>query len=172
MELIEIGKTGKPFGTEGLLRCFIEEVYQDTFLSTAFLFVKLNGQAVPFFIESVEEEAKALELKIEEVDDREAALALAGKSIYLRAEDVKGLELPTNIDRKAYEQWLGYHLKDVNLGDIGPITALEELPQQILAVVEYRGQSVMIPFQEALIVEKNPSDQTITMDLPEGLLEL
>jgi 16S rRNA processing protein RimM len=172
MELIEIGKMGKPFGTEGLLRCFIEAVYQKTFLSSTFLFVKLNGQAVPFFIEGAERDGQVIEVRIEEIEDREAAGVLAGKTIYLRREDLEEISLPTSVDRKAYEQWLGFRLKDVSLGDIGSITAFEELPQQILAVVEYRGQSVMIPFQEALITEKNPSDQTIIMDLPEGLLDL
>jgi len=172
MELIEIGKMGKPYGTEGLLRCFIADPYLADFLDSEFLFVKLNGQAVPFFIEGAEGDGNGIHLQMEDIEDREAASDLAGKIIYLRREDMGEPPEVTPSDDKIYTQWLGYHLKDLTLGDIGPIESFEELPQQILAVVSYRGGEVMIPSQEQLILENNPADKTILMDLPAGLLEL
>lgn len=172
MELIEIGKMSKPYGTEGLLRCFIQEAYLEDFLASEFLFVKLNGQAVPFFMEAAEGDTNGIQVQIEEIEDREAALKLAGKVIYLRSEDIEDKQGSGAAADAPYAYWLGFRLKDVTLGEIGPIKSFEELPQQVLAVVDYRGRAVMVPFQEALILEENPSDKTILMDLPEGLLEL
>lgn len=172
MELIAIGKMGKPYGTAGALRCFIDSVYATVFQSTEFVFLKLGGQPVPFFIVAVEGDAQALEVQIEGLDNREAAQQLAGKVIYLRPEDI-GPDLPSPTPEQGlYAAWIGFRLKDQTLGDIGPITAFETLPQQVLAIVDYQGRSMMIPFQESLIIAKDAERQTILMDLPEGLLDL
>lgn len=173
MELIEIGKVGKPFGTEGLLRCFINARYLADFLESEVFFVRLTGQAVPFFIEGVEGDGESLLVQVEEMDDREEALKLSGKELYLRMEDLISDDRKTETaSQQQYERWVGFRLKDQTLGELGQIESFIELPQQLLAILHYEGKEVMIPFQEKLILEINPSDKTVLMDLPEGLLEL
>jgi len=172
MELIAIGKMGKPYGTAGALRCFIDSAYATVFQSTEFVFLKLGGQPVPFFMVAVEGDAQAMEVQIEGLNSREDAQQLAGKIIYLRPEDIGPELLSLSPDQGVYADWIGFRLQDQTLGDIGPITAFETLPQQVLAVVDYNGRSVMIPFQESLITDKDVAHQTIQMDLPEGLLDL
>ena len=172
MELIAIGKLGKPYGTAGALRCFIDPVYGAVFQSAEFVFLKLDGHAVPFFIVAVQGDTQALEVQIEGVDNREAAQQLAGKAMYLRPEDIGQNLVNPAPDQGLYADWIGCHLKDQSLGDIGPITAFETLPQQVLAIVDYQGRPIMIPFQESLIIDMDLAQQTIVMDLPEGLLDL
>lgn len=173
MELIEIGKTGKPFGTEGLLRCFIEARYLPDFLASDVLFVRLHGQAVPFFIVEATGNEESVQVRIEEIDDREAAQILTGKEIFLRPADIlleqgAGLETP----KQEYEGWIGFRLKDLTEGDIGTIKSFMELPQQLFALVDYQEKEIMIPFQEQLILDLDLSTKTVLMDLPEGLLSL
>lgn len=172
MELIEIGKISKPFGTEGLLRCFIQDVFLEDFLNGDFLFIKRHGQAIPYFMEKTELESPGILVQLEEIKDREAALAFAGKPVYLRPEDIRERQKETTTDPGEYEKWIAYKVEDLTLGVIGPIQSFLEMPQQVLAVITYQGREVLVPFQEQLIVDSNRADKTIVMDLPAGLLEL
>ena len=172
MKLVEIGKFGKTFGIDGQLRCQIEDAYLDDFLQSEALFVKINGHPVPYFPEAIEED-KELSVRIEEIASREEAQVLSGKIIFLRAEDLHSI-VPDDLGSQLsqYQRWLGFTIIDENQGEISKIKDFVELPQQLLAVLDYQEKEVLIPFQTELILDLDESAQTILMDLPEGLLDL
>lgn len=173
MELIQIGKFTKTFGTEGFLRCKIEEAYLENFLSSKHLFVKLAGQPVPFFPEQIEKEPE-LQVQLDELTSRESAQQLTGKAIFLRPEDFTSPAAASNPDLLAqqYERWRGFTIIDQELGKIAPIEDFMELPQQILAVINYKGKEVLIPFTPEIILDIDEASKTLSMDLPDGLLDL
>lgn len=173
MELIKIGKFNKTFGTEGFLRCKIESPYLDDFLNARAIFVKLAGQPVPFFPERFEHEPE-LQVQLDELVDREQAQPLAGKSIFLRPEDFKGTLQSAGPNELAqqYARWRGFLIYDESLGEIAAIEGFMELPQQILAVIQYHGKEVLIPFTPELITAIDESKQILLMNLPEGILDL
>jgi len=165
---VKAGRTGKAFGTEGALKFRVEEYLLDDFFEASVIFIELLGKPVPFFIESVHNEAPLI-IKLEEVDSRDAALELAGKPILLRREDVaeESLEAPfglTELD--------GFLIIDRALGEVGLIEEVIELPQQIMAALSYHGREVLIPLNDQFILEIDEKNRRIAMDLPEGLLEL
>lgn len=173
MELVQIGKFAKTFGTEGFLRCKIDPVYLDEFLSTRYVFVKLGGQPVPFFPEKIEKKPE-LQVQLDDLKDRESAQPLAGKAIYLRSEDFETSTKPSTPDLVAqqFDRWRGFLIQDQTLGDIAKIEDFVELPQQVLAVINYNDKEVLIPFTPDIILDIDETDQNILMDLPAGLLDL
>jgi 16S rRNA processing protein RimM len=172
MDLIQIGKFTKTFGTEGYLRCKIENQYLDDFLATKVLFARLAGQAVPFFIENLEEEPE-LHVQVDELTNRESALQLAGKAIFLRPEDCQNPEaVAKDALIQQFDRWEGFLIIDQDLGEIAVIEAFVELPQQVLAVVNYQGKEIMIPFAPEIILDINENEKSLLMDLPGGILDL
>lgn len=55
---------------------------------------------------------------------------------------------------------------------MGEILEVKEYPQQFLATVNYKETEVLIPLNEAFILEIDMDKKVVKFDLPEGLLEL
>lgn len=173
IEIIPIGKTNKTHGVDGTLRITIDEAFLDDFVEAEVVFLETGGQPVPFFIED-RWGGDPLYLKLEEIDSREAARPLTNRVLSLRSEDVRipSADSGGEAGSGAFAKWLGYTIVDRELGKIGAIDAITELPQQFLANLTYRDQEVMIPLHQDLILQVDHSRKTVTMDLPAGLLEL
>lgn len=168
-EYIEIGHTKKTYGVNGELKVHIEESFQEDFREAEVLFLDIQGGQVPFFIEH-QREAGAWLVKLDEVNTPEEAVALTGKKIFMRREDLRYADGEEEvIDLRLLE---GFTVVDLKFGVVGRIEEVMELPQQLTAVVEYEGREVLIPLTEELITGVDPEGQVIEMDLPEGLLEL
>ena len=86
-DLISIGFTKKTYGTKGELKVKIKENYLEDFLKSDILFLGIQGKEVPFFKEYFKVSGSPL-LKLEEIDDRDAASGLTSKEIFLRRSDV------------------------------------------------------------------------------------
>jgi len=63
-------------------------------------------------------------------------------------------------------------LVDENHGLIGIINEVTEMPQQEMAVLNYREKEILIPLHATLIEAIDTTNQKITVRLPEGLLDL
>ncbi|MCO6479444.1 MAG: 16S rRNA processing protein RimM [Phaeodactylibacter sp.] len=167
-EYLKIGRTGKAFGTEGALKFKVEEQFLDDFFDAAVIFIEQMGKPVPFFIEGLHNDAPLI-IKLEEVDSRETALGLAGKDVFLRREDIADESLEQPFGLTALE---GFRVIDQTAGEVGLIEEVLELPQQMVAVVQYQGREVLIPLTGQLILSVDAENREIEMALPEGLLEL
>ncbi len=171
---ISIGHTKKAFGTKGEIRLFVETEFIEDILAASVMFVEIQGKAIPYFIEEVNM-LDTLVAKLEEVDSKEAAAKIAGKTILLRPQDVRPKEerlVPQEEDGLFYSQYVGFEIIDESIGKIGVIERVEEFPQQEMAMLKYQEKEILIPLNETLIVKIDKSEKMIWMDLPEGILEL
>lgn len=168
--LVAIGYTKKPHGLKGELKVQIEELYLDDFLEAETIFLDLRGKKLPFFIESVREGNEIL-LKLEDVDSKEAADGLSSKEVFLRESDIIPLD-EREMEPDDFTQFMGYQIKDTELGLIGEIEDVIEYPQQMMAALTYQDREILIPMNAAFIKEIQKENKIIIMELPEGLLEL
>lgn len=172
IKLVPVGRTQKTHGVNGTLRIDIEDAFLDDFIEAEVLFLEMNGQATPFFIED-RWGGDPLYLKLEEIDDKEAARPLTNKVLSLRSEDIRQRAATApNEPANAYAKWVGYTIYDRETGEIGEIETITELPQQFLAELTFEGRGIMIPLHEDLILAIDHDLKSVLMDLPEGLLEL
>lgn len=65
----------------------------------------------------------------------------------------------------------GYALEDVRLGRIGRISAVEQMPGQIMLTVQGRFGEVLVPLADDLVVSLDCDAGVLHMDLPRGLVE-
>lgn len=167
---MRVGRIRKPHGVEGLVKILIEDAFMDSFFESEVLFIEQRGGQVPFFVEDIREGNEIL-VKFEEVDTREAALELSGKEVFLREQDIQEPS-EEQIEALGFRRYVGFVILDKTSGRVGVVEEVIELPQQWMAVVDYRGKEVFIPLNDAFIMTVNTTEKTLEMDLPAGLLDL
>jgi 16S rRNA processing protein RimM len=174
MSYINIGHTQKSHGLQGELKLHIEEAYLEDFLKNERIFIDVKGTKIPYFIENVRGTG-GLILKLEDVDDRDAAYGLQSRQVYLREKDLVPLaerEIEVEEDTLQYAYLQGFMLREEVLGDIGLIDEVLEMPQQEMAFLKYKKREVLIPLNPQLVLHVDEKAQTVLMRLPDGLLEV
>jgi len=92
--------------------------------------------------------------------------ALAQKEIWLQQADFKKFAAKT-----APVNLLGYTIISDN-GSLGEILEIIEQPQQLLCRLEIKGKEVLIPLHEGSLQKVNHKKKEVTVELPDGLLEI
>lgn len=174
-QYINIGYTKKTHGIGGELKLVIEERFLEDFLKNERIFLDVKGAKVPYFVGNVRGKGEMI-LKLEEVDNREAAFSLQSREVFLREQDLipehqRELEIEEE-ETLEYEHLTGFLLVDKTAGTIGPIEEVLDMPQQEMAFLKHKGREVLIPLNEQFITSIDEKGKKVFVDLPEGLLEV
>ena len=167
-ESFYIGYITKTKGLKGELQLYFEfEDYQDLDLDVIFL--ELNGKMVPFFVAShkLYENSTGL-FYFDDVDYVDKAQPLVKKKAYLPLSKKPERE----DDEFYYTDLKGFIAVDETLGELGEIIEVNEYPQQFVATVNYQNKEILFPLNEDFIVEIDDEENILTLDLPEGLLDI
>ena len=170
-EYINIGSTQKTHGTTGEIKVKVEDHFLEDFVKAPAVFLSIKGKQVPYFLEAIRGNDPLI-VKFEEVDSKEAAKKLVNILLFLRKSDVQDTVVASSEDLDQYERYIGFEMREKEQGLIGPIQDIVEMPQQILAVLTYRGKEIYIPLNEQFIKEVKKEENIIIVELPEGLLDL
>lgn len=168
-EVYKIGRIGKPHGVHGELQLqFSDDVFDA--VDADYLVLEIDGILVPFFMEEYRFRSDEIALmKFCDIDTEAQARELTGCDVCFprklaaeRTEDI------------SWSQIVGYSLIDEQTKrTIGKITAVDETTVNTLfEVVTSKGDDILIPASNKLIVEADIVGQTITMRIPAGLLDL
>lgn len=163
-----IGYVTKTKGLKGEVQIFFEFDDYDL-LDLEVLFAEMNGKMVPFFVESHKlYENKTGLFYFDDIDHIDKAQALVKKKLYLPLSK----KPEKTSDELTYDDLVGFMVIDETHGELGEITAVNEYPQHFVAVVNYKEKEVLFPLNDDLIVEIDEDAQILTIDLPEGLLDI
>ncbi|MBK1439777.1 16S rRNA processing protein RimM [Parapedobacter sp. ISTM3] len=163
-----IGYISKTRGLKGEVQLFFEfEDYE--MLELDVLFLEVDRKLVPFFVENLKlQPNRTAYIFLEDVDHVDKAQALVRKKVYLpnnkRPERHPGDFRITDLK--------GFVVYDVTYGRLGQIIAIHEYPQQHVATVNYKGNELMFPLNDKLIVSIDAVDSRLNVDLPEGLIDV
>lgn len=163
-DIISIGMTGKAHGLAGEITLnYDADLYEPD--ADDCLLIETEGIVVPFFIERVrpKTDGKAL-VKLEGVDTEAQARELVNCEVFReRTDDDEELSLVGD-----YEA--GYTLVDAQTGkEIGEIDHIDDETANLLFVLT---DGTLIPASEELINKVDTEQRLISMNLPEGLLDL
>ena len=156
----KIGKLGKAHGTNGELNLNVE-LFDGEDLGE-YLVLKMDGILVPFWLEEYRwrNDDTAL-VKLEGINTQERAREMANVEVFLpremQGDDAEDGEL-------TYAELVGF-----TVNGIGKIAFVDDQTENIMFELE---DGMLIPAAEELIEEIDTEKRTITMNLPEGLLEL
>lgn len=169
---INIGHTEKPHGTQGEIKLNIKEAYYAVLADLELLFIDVKGKLTPYFIEELRGGTKLI-AKLEDVNDRDTALALASQAIWVRRTD-----LPADDDGEVERSHLkyglceGYTLIDASLGEIGVLTEIVEYPSQEMGILMRNEREVLVPLHDLYVKTIDKKEKKLYVDLPDGLLDL
>ena len=164
-EVYKIGRLGKTHGVRGELSLlFDDDVFDRT--DADYLVLDVDGILVPFFFEEYRFRSDTTAIvKFEDVDSQERARQLTGCDVYFPrrlADDASdGLSLSSLV---------GFDVIDAaTAATVGRIAAIDTATINILFELD-NGR--LIPASDDLVCAIDHAAQTITMQLPDGLLSL
>lgn len=176
MPLVPIGSLGKTHGLDGKLRIRISPEFIDLCKKAKALFVEKAGEKLPYFLSDLSLEASGSGILLfDEISSPESAKTLVGSELFLELSEETITELMDS-DALTEEALVNYLMlkqeSDGTILPIGKITGVILNTAQFLAEVDMQGKNILIPLEESWIIELNHEKMEITMQLPEGLLDL
>lgn len=167
--LVSIGYFSKMHGYKGSLKAELDTQLIEAGYYPEFLWIEQMGKPVPFkVIKFAEHEKNTFVVKLEDIDTEEEAHQLKGETIYCE----ESLYDEYFEDEEGLDYLIGYTLKDPKLGVIGIVNKVIENTFQPNLEIDYKGNEVLIPFADELIIEIDDNKQEILFNLPEGLLDI
>lgn len=164
-EVYKIGQIGRTHGIKGeVVFNFTDDVWDRT--ESEYLFLRVDGILVPFFIEEYRFRSDSTALiKFLDYDTTDDVQFLVGCEVFFPHA------LTPEVDEDTEYTWryfTGFTLYDESRGLIGTIDRVDDSTQNVLFQIEER----LIPATEEWITDINHKERTIHMALPEGLLNL
>ena len=164
-DVYRIGKLGKTHGVRGEISFLFDDDVFDR-MDADYLILSIDDILVPFFIEEYrfKTDSNAL-MKFEGIDTQERARELTGCEVYFPHELADSDE-----DTISWAAIVGFDITDADSSrTIGRIAAVDDSTINILFELE---DGRLIPASEDLITAIDQQARTITMRLPDGLLNL
>ena len=164
-DVYKIGRLGKAHGVKGEVSFQFDDDIFDT-ADADYLILDIDGILVPFFMEEYRFRNDSLALiKFCDVDTQQRASELTGCDVYfprsIADERAEGLSLSSLV---------GFDLIEANGNEkVGTIAAIDDTTQNILFELE---DGTLIPASDDLITDIDTQQRQITMNIPEGLLDI
>lgn len=165
-EVYKIGRIGKTHGVSGEVSIQIDDDVFDR-VDADYLVLSMDGIMVPFFMEEYRFKSDEVVLvKFEDIDTQERARELTGVEVFFPRELAEADEdAPFT-----YASLKGYTLIDAGSGkEVGVIDYIDE---QTINIMFELSDGTLIPASEELITDIDREKQTISLNIPEGLLDL
>lgn len=169
-EISIVGKFNKPHGINGEISATFDIPLIPENLK--FIIADIDGIFVPFFIENIRPKNQStLLLKFEGFDDEIQVSELSNKDIYLKKSDIPDFE--DDEDGIYASDLIDYTILTSDNHTIGKITNIDDSTENVLFIIENNsGKTMYIPVVDEFIININNEELTITMDLPDGILEI
>lgn len=166
-DVYRIGTLGKPHGVKGEIAFSFEDDVFDREEADC-LFIMIDGLLVPFFIEEYRFSSDVMALmKFEGIDSLEQAMSLTGCEVYYPRDHENADDTVSKAELN------GFKLIDAaSERVVGTIQALDDSTANLLFVVSTDRGELLIPASHELIKKIDKQQQTITVEIPTGLLEI
>ena len=161
--MLRVAQVLKSNGTDGeLLLSFFDVAPEDMDLQEP-VFIEFDGLPVPFYFESFTPRGNNRALvRLTGVRSLKDADELAGQSVYA-----------DYFEEEEEEDLVGWMVCNAEGQTVGTVVDYEDIPGNLCLWVERPdGEQVLLPFHKDLILSMEESSQTLTLSIPEGVLEL
>jgi 16S rRNA processing protein RimM len=164
-----LGLIAKLHGFKGEVSLFLDVSDPSSYQGLDALFLDINGQLTPFFIEGFKLKNKGFAaVKFEGVETEEAAKRLLKKKAYLPLEILPELDQSSFYDHEV----IGYKVFDAEKGAIGLVQDVIDMTANPLLQLDHNGTEILIPIFEGLIEKVDRKKKELFIKAPEGLIDL
>jgi 16S rRNA processing protein RimM len=132
------------------------------------LFIAIDGQRVPFFIEEIHNDtpAEKVIIRFEFIDSKDTAGRFVSCEVYTDPEPSPG----SNTEMRLSD-YRGFGCTDRSSGAELTVTDFIESSENPILVLDHKGNEVLLPLNADFILNIDPEARTIEAAFPEGLLE-
>lgn len=168
-DVYKIGTLTRTHGVRGEVAFqFTDDVWDR--VEADYLFLRLDGLLVPFFLEEwrFRSDSVAL-LKFEDIDNADAASRLVGADVCFPKELT-----PTDVDEEelTWKHFIGFEVlqEEQKLGTMSSV--LDQTANVLLVIETTEGKELLIPAHEDFILSADHRQRRLLVDIPEELLTL
>lgn len=168
-DVYQIGHISKTHALRGeVVMHLTDDIFDRT--DSDYVIVEVDGILVPFFIEEYRFRSDtSVLMKFDNIDTADQAQRLVGCRVFF--EKAKAAE--SGEEELSLNYFVGFQMQNEDGSDIGTVAAIDDQTENWLFVVSRPdGSEALIPAHEEFITDINHEAKTLTMSLPEGLLDL
>lgn len=165
----ELGKITKTHGIKGEVILWLDVDYPEDYEDLESVFLDVKGELIPFFIEEYQLRGNRAIVRFEDVETFEQAEKMVNLQAFLPLEVLPSLE---GNDQFYYHEIVGFQVIDTNLGELGLVQTIYSMQAQDLLVMSYKSKEVLIPINDDIVLTADKQAKTLTVALPEGLLDV
>ncbi len=167
-QAVAAGRIVKTYGPGGELVLSLYDTFPDE-MNGEPVTIEIDGIRTPFFFASFRRRGVSKAVAVfEDMETEYRASELVGREFFLPAEP----ENREDDDNIYLEDLVGYTLRREGRLETGTITGLIEHELNPLFEVDWSGREILIPAADELIVHIDERARSLTMALPDGLLDL
>lgn len=164
-----LGKIVKKYSFKGELLAKLDTDEPAIYENLDAIFIDLNNTLIPFFVEKSQlHKSDLLRLKFDDIDNEEDAEELLKSDLYLPLELLPKLKG----DKFYFHEIINFQLVDENFGHVGIVKGVNDSTAQALFEVDREGIEILIPINDDFIKKIDRVNKNITVNTPEGLIEL
>lgn len=162
---VEVGFIQRTHGIKGEFQVVWNESLNLTQENIESVFVEIDGIPIPFFTSSFRQKSEeSFIVKFDDIEDIDSADELVGHKLLLPSDFV------SEDDDLELKDLVGYTVTSTDK-IIGIIEDYEEFNlNSIYYVRTPKGEDIIIPATDDLIIEIDVEEKTVLMEIPEGLL--
>ena len=166
---IYIGQIAKLHGYKGGVSLFLDVTHPEEYMDMDSFFIEIDGILTPFFVESFKLKNKGFAaVKFQGVDSEQEARSLLKKKVFIPETELRELDESNFYDHEV----IGFEVEDVVKGEIGKVTAIADLKQNPLLVIEFKDKEILLPIFDGLIVKVDRKLKRLKVKAPDGLIDL
>lgn len=166
---IYIGQIAKLHGYKGGVSLFLDVTHPEEYMDMESFFIEIDGILTPFFVDSFKLKNKGFAaVKFQGVDSEQEARSLLKKKVFIPETELRELDESNFYDHEV----IGYEVEDVVKGEIGKVTAIADLKQNPLLVIEFKDKEILLPIFDGLIVKVDRKLKRLKVKAPDGLIDL
>lgn len=158
----------RPHGLKGEVTVSLDPDSPSDWETLKTVFIDQRNTLVPYFIEYASVKSDKAFVKFEDVSTPEAAAGLKNLSIYLEKASRPKLQTGDFYD----DEIIGFQVQDDTAGLLGVVKEIERAGMNRFILVDYAEKEVMIPAQPPLLKSINRAKKVISVNLPEGFLDI
>lgn len=163
-----VGTVFKLHGYKGDVTIYNNNEIPLNFNTLNFFLIEDNNSLVPFFITKARHKKKNIILvKFEDVNSEEEALRILKRDAYLPSK-----LFPKHKNEISENQFIGFKVLDINLGDLGKINYINSQTPQQLIYVSKDGKEFCFPMHEQFVKGVDSKEKVMEVEIPEDFLNL
>ena len=167
-ECFHLGYFSKIHGFKGELILLAREEISLNLKELESVFIDINGQLIPFFIEIISQSGTTFIIKFLDIDNALKAQQYLKCNVFI---PLSALPKPKKKEI-TFIDLVGFKVIDDTYGDIGEVSHVMEMPQQLILEIKKGTKEILIPANENIIHKIDKKKKTILIDAPDGLIDI